>query len=347
MPHPSSGDYVVSWLDALSVQGAGWIPEFYSDPPRPSHYSPDTRPFVDHAFDAFAPAFHQEPSTMHHYQTPLGAPIAHSNSSVNTLYRHNAYAGPIASVSVSHQQHQHRGPSPVFYEEQSPPLPFVQTFPDFGFGDADSVPSMSSASSVTDNESVSACESRRRQKSKIALAADQPLTVDGKPRERVYVACDRWYAFPLPSSIPQLRSALTCCCCRTQSFAEAPVRWRAAVVLQLRARRGPGRVLLLRVLPAAARAGQGAPHPVSGRAEEASPAGGAQGSPHAPLMRRLAGFSDCNTSDIRFVGPYLTCVVFVFETDLRPVHRTNLPTALYATPPREVLARRVELLVST
>ena len=196
MPHPSSGDYVVSWLDALSVQGAGWIPEFYSDPPRPSHYSPDTRPFVDHAFDAFAPAFHQEPSTMHHYQTPLGAPIAHSNSSVNTLYRHNAYAGPIASVSVSHQQHQHRGPSPMFYEEQSPPFPFVQTIPDFGFGDADSVPSMSSASSVTDNESVSACESRRRQKSKIALAADQPLTVDGKPRERVYVACDRWYAFP-------------------------------------------------------------------------------------------------------------------------------------------------------
>ncbi|KAM5544301.1 hypothetical protein V8D89_001961 [Ganoderma adspersum] len=191
MPYPNSGDYVVSWLDALSVQGTGWLPEFYADPPRPSHYSPDTRPF-DHTFDTFAPAFHQEPSTMHHhYQTPLGAPVAHSNSSVNTLYRHNAYAGPIASVSVSHHHHHHRGPSPVFYEEQSPPLPLVQAFPDFGFGDADSVPSLSSASSVTDTESISASESRRRQKSKIALAADQPLTVDGKPRERVYVACDR------------------------------------------------------------------------------------------------------------------------------------------------------------
>ncbi|PIL25346.1 transcription factor [Ganoderma sinense ZZ0214-1] len=183
MPHPNSGDYVVSWLDTLSVQGAGWLPEFYTDPPRPSHYSPDTRPFVDHAFDAFAPSFHQEPSTMHHYQTHMGASVAHSNSPVNTLYRHNAYT-PIVSVS-------HRGPSPVFYEEHSPPLPLVQSFPDFGFVDADSVPSLSSASSVTDTESISASESRRRQKSKIALAADQPLTVDGKPRERVYVACDR------------------------------------------------------------------------------------------------------------------------------------------------------------
>ncbi|KAI1788159.1 hypothetical protein LXA43DRAFT_974968 [Ganoderma leucocontextum] len=181
MPLPNSGDYVASWLDALSDQGTGWLPEVYSDPPRPSHYSTGTRAFVDHSFDPFSPSFHQESRTMHHYPSHLGVTSRHSNSPVNPLYRHNVYT-PIVS---------HRLPSPVFYEEHSPPLPIIHSFPDFGFGDTDSLPWISSSSSATDTESVSASESRRRQKSKIALAADQPLTVDGKPRERVYVACNR------------------------------------------------------------------------------------------------------------------------------------------------------------
>ena len=184
MPHLNSGDYVVSWLDALSVQGAGWIPEFYSEPPtaRPSHYTPDTRTFVGHALDHFTPSFHHASPAMHHYQHRISTPVVHTNSSGHPLFRDNAYTQIVS----------HRIPSPVSYEEQSPPLPLVQSFPDFGFNDADSIPSTSSSSSTTDNESISASESRRRQKSKIALASDQPLTVDGKPRERVYVACDRW-----------------------------------------------------------------------------------------------------------------------------------------------------------
>lgn len=33
----------------------------------------------------------------------------------------------------------------------------------------------------------------RREKTRIALAPDQPLTTQGKPRARVYVACLQWY----------------------------------------------------------------------------------------------------------------------------------------------------------
>ncbi len=98
-----------------------------------------------------------------------------------------------------------------------------------------------------------------------------------------------------------------------QSSAEAPVRWRAAVVLQLRARRGPGRVLLLRVVPEATRAGQGAPHPVPGWAEEAAQARDTQGTHRTRLMRRLARFSDCNTFDAGYVMS--SSIVFGIETD--------------------------------
>lgn len=35
----------------------------------------------------------------------------------------------------------------------------------------------------------------RRAKPHIELAPDQPLTTQGKPRARVYVACLQWYGF--------------------------------------------------------------------------------------------------------------------------------------------------------
>lgn len=36
-------------------------------------------------------------------------------------------------------------------------------------------------------------ETRRSTNSRVQLAADQPLTIHGKPRERVYVACSQWF----------------------------------------------------------------------------------------------------------------------------------------------------------
>ena len=50
--------------------------------------------------------------------------------------------------------------------------------------------STSSASSLTPAPAAKA--PRRRIRPKIALDASQPLTARGKPRARVYVACDQW-----------------------------------------------------------------------------------------------------------------------------------------------------------
>ncbi|EJF59338.1 hypothetical protein DICSQDRAFT_128354 [Dichomitus squalens LYAD-421 SS1] len=194
-PHAESGDYLVSWLDALSAQGTAWYPALYPDHPRSSQHWFDARTIVTSPVAGFSSNFHQGSSDSYHYRNHPGTDGAHSNSHTLPLCHHNTYPPVIP-------QH---NPLPTFYEGQSPELPIYQAFPSFDFVDADSMPSMSSSPAATDTDSVSTSTSGR-QKTKIELAPDQPLTVDGNPRKRVFVACDRCSAVTAPTPIAAIVS---------------------------------------------------------------------------------------------------------------------------------------------
>ena len=181
IPHPGSGEYLVSWLDALSTQENGWCPSLYPDHPRSSQHFVDVRTIASTAVDGFSSNFHQGSSASYQYQNHLGTSGGHSNSQApSQCHHHNSYPSAVP----------HRHSTSTFYEGPSPELSIYQPFPPFDFADADSTPSISSSPAATDTESVSTSASGR--KNKIELAPDQPLTVDGKPRKRVFVACDRW-----------------------------------------------------------------------------------------------------------------------------------------------------------
>lgn len=111
---------------------------------------------------------------------------------------------------MQQQQHQHQHHSQFQQGSSSAPAPGApghgQPHPGMGYAAApgqleqsysyeDYDYEGSSHGSHSETESVAA---RRR----IALDPSQPLTVDGKPRARVFVACDRWCVLPFSYVLP-------------------------------------------------------------------------------------------------------------------------------------------------
>ena len=90
-------------------------------------------------------------------------------------------------------------PSPLSEDQRSPYLPTlsVDSPPSSTTSHSQSssaqLPAANSSSSASSLAPAPAAKaSRRRIRPKIALDASQPLTARGKPRARVYVACDQW-----------------------------------------------------------------------------------------------------------------------------------------------------------
>jgi hypothetical protein len=134
-----------------------------------------------------------------HYQTEPHDP---SNSVLSQSYNrgriqplHNIYAKPSDHPVIASQTR--RGEVPLMIDTynigmgytQSSPLPTRAPSSDFP----------KSADFWFETEQGSSPQPRprkpRREKPRIDLAPDQPPTTQGKPRERVYVACLQWYIF--------------------------------------------------------------------------------------------------------------------------------------------------------
>lgn len=154
---PSTNQGVLTWLDAIAAQEHGWDPRIYSDPVKPSQYQ---------QYAQLQPP--QNPQSLHYSQQLHSAQY----SQPIPMTRSNTYPPAFQQGSSTYQPH-------VAAQYQYPP-----------YGGGEDNDGYSSTSSPAPSDTGSPGSSRA--KSTIALASSQPLTVDGKPRERVYVACDRW-----------------------------------------------------------------------------------------------------------------------------------------------------------
>ena len=152
---PNQG--ILAWLDAYGAQEHVLDPNIYSDPRIPPHYPHHVQP---------QPHQQQQPS---HLQNAQYAQYAPQNMT-------HPYASTFQQSSSSSMQ---RTPSSSSQYQYSA----------YASGDGhDDYESSSSSRSPSDPGSPRVSRAR----STITLDPSQPLTVDGKPRERVYVACDRW-----------------------------------------------------------------------------------------------------------------------------------------------------------
>ncbi|KAI0345771.1 hypothetical protein BDW22DRAFT_911829 [Trametopsis cervina] len=138
-----------------------------------------------------------------------------SNPSISPIVPSNPSPGPSYSHSRQHHPHSQMVSSMLYSSHPNEPSSsgFNRSFPQSGshsYADSHSSTSLSPqldvspqlspvATKVEDRSgpvaSSSAARSlpvKRREKPKIELAPDQPLTTQGKPRARVYVACMQW-----------------------------------------------------------------------------------------------------------------------------------------------------------
>ena len=88
-------------------------------------------------------------------------------------------------------------PSPLSEDQRSPSNPTLAapspSTPSNSQSPSLQLPVVDSSSNVSSSTPASVPKPlRRRIRPKIALDANQPLTARGKPRARVYVACDQW-----------------------------------------------------------------------------------------------------------------------------------------------------------
>ncbi|KAH9926254.1 uncharacterized protein BXZ73DRAFT_102937 [Epithele typhae] len=192
--HSSNDADVVAWLNALlSDQEHVLNPRYYSDgtqqylasgfpdtahapgtfphttyPPaiqHPTSYSPGQYPSGHPS--GYRPSFQQGSSTMSGMAAPVHAYPQHPHS--------GAHFTQGAHQQHSYQQIQHPTGSQLYSSQYD-----AGYDPAFGLNDFD-------GSSPGESEPGGSLKS----KPKIALDPSQPLTVDGKPRERVCVACNR------------------------------------------------------------------------------------------------------------------------------------------------------------
>ena len=178
---PSPYD-VVAWLDVLASQEQGFDPRVYSDP----QLSTQLLDYPQHAQFAQQPQFAPPPQYPPHtsYQ-PQSQYFQEPQFHPYPVQRSNTYPPAFQQGSSSSHQQQHHQHVPQY------PYPVPGAQYDAPIEEEYTNSSICSSPRHTDPESPN---SSIRAKSKIALDSSQPLTVEGKPRERVFVACDRWCA---------------------------------------------------------------------------------------------------------------------------------------------------------
>ncbi|KAH9939777.1 uncharacterized protein BXZ73DRAFT_75944 [Epithele typhae] len=118
----------------------------------------------------YQPSFQQGSSTMSGVAAPVYAYPQHPHSSAHLTQ--GAHQQHPYQQMYPHLQHPGQQPHSSQYDAGYDPAFFVDDFDSSSVGESEPGGSL-------------------RSKSKIALDPSQPLTVDGKPRERVYVACNR------------------------------------------------------------------------------------------------------------------------------------------------------------
>jgi hypothetical protein len=167
-------------------------------PPLPYHQSYDRHHNSPPNIHMSAGPYRQSHPASHHYVDrpssslpPLKRPdLSNMVDGFGLPPSHNAYAGsssigsePIGSAPTAPSNRSHMDTE--FWQEASPTPPPEE----FKGHDTDSQPP----------SDTSKPKKTRREKPKIALAADQPPTTQGKPRARVYVACIQWSVFLISS----------------------------------------------------------------------------------------------------------------------------------------------------
>ncbi|KAI0832017.1 hypothetical protein BC628DRAFT_1336154 [Trametes gibbosa] len=182
-PQQSPED-VLLWLDSVSGQTPGaagnydyagqWIPA--APYPQPHAQQLPTQQLYAQQLYAQQPHV-QQPSAQQlpqqHYQQQHPQQYPPQYQQQHYQYQQQQY---------QQQQFQQGSSSAVLAQPQAISLSHSESHDDYGGS------SPGSTHSYSETESI---ESGGRGKTKVALDPSQPLTVDGKPRARVFVACDR------------------------------------------------------------------------------------------------------------------------------------------------------------
>ena len=208
--HPGyaqSNEEVAAWINALSSQEHALDPRIYSDGQHPQQYVAGGYPSGGYPAGSVAPGAYppssypatatysttpqQYPSGYYHPPYPAGSYPAAFQQGASGM---QPYAPQMAQQQPPRQHQYQMQPQQQYQQQYSPSF-------DAGMGEE------------YDDYSASESESTEagRARSRIPLDPNQPLTVEGRQRERVNVACDRWYVLPLsiPSHLPSTRLSAT------------------------------------------------------------------------------------------------------------------------------------------
>jgi hypothetical protein len=155
---------------------------------------------------------------------PTNTVFSQSYNADGTNSPHDLYPKPIDNPIVA--SHTRRAEVPLMIDTYNIGVGYSQSSPLTSAAPPSDLPKSAGYWSGVEKE-VSPQPSRsrkpRREKPRIDLAPDQPPTTQGKPRERVYVACLQWYAsaiffpcvsltrpFPQSDSKNSMRRCKTC-----------------------------------------------------------------------------------------------------------------------------------------
>ncbi|KAI8970924.1 hypothetical protein BD414DRAFT_510665 [Trametes punicea] len=200
-PSQQSPDDVLRWLDSLSGHAEGPAPSSYDLTMNQWLPDPASAPYVQ--------------------QSPATSPYVQPNAATTAYTQHNPatapYTQPDPAMTPYAQPNalefqQGSSSSAAAYQQMMMSVPAPQPLEAYGGYDEQGHNGSSRGSTPSYTETESVGSSTRGGKPRIALDPSQPLTVDGKPRARVYVACDRWYD-PAPKrrgqdKAPRTRSAV-------------------------------------------------------------------------------------------------------------------------------------------
>ena len=186
---PTPRYIVVSWADALVAQGHGWDPQIYSDP-LPSSSTPHPQPLFDDRYPNATLVPTPPIDTEDGHARALSSPSRDAHMRMYTL--------PDSPEELPPGTH---SSSSIFLHDPFPHHPNTSTGAWFASrggtptGDHSyDVEFYSSAPSSPRPPDTLSADMMKMHRTRPAIALDptQPLRVDGKPRERVYAACERW-----------------------------------------------------------------------------------------------------------------------------------------------------------
>jgi hypothetical protein len=188
LPYPAKHSEPLPSITSMSLPGFPHSPQ--------GQPLPDYRPSYDPSYTPGPPAPHPYPSS--HLPPELDQPSSSFNRPQYDVDALN-YQDRVHRYTSQQESYYRTDPSrqpPVDDFSQLDPSLMLSQQPAYLPRGHSSTESSSSQSPGTTEDTASRPKKPRREKPRIDLAPNQPLTTQGKPRARVYVACLQWSVPP-------------------------------------------------------------------------------------------------------------------------------------------------------